>query len=329
LRLQREGQIAVPLIRLSAAERESGGLAVEVLGAGEIKDRKTTGLDEAEAADLGQLISSRQSPSLIAFRLRPADGKSDRSLELNVARYTPQAVLSANVEEARYNLLITDDGKLLVQARLAVRNNQRNFLKVSLPSTAALWSASVAGRPVRPGRAPDGSLLLPLEKTKGGDEAPAFAVEITYLDRVASWTEKGRARVSLLSLDMPVSRSGVLIHYSPAFRLTSVPGNFRSATYEAPASAALHGAVTDSTAINASPANVAAPSAERQPNSDPTQDLVTRVQTATASRPIRNLPIRVVFPHFGPSLFLVSELTSETQAPVLEFDYQRDKKRGE
>ena len=326
LRLPREGQIAVPLIRLSAAERESGGLAVEVLGAGEIKDRKATGLDEAEAADLGQLISSRQSPSLIAFRLRPGDGKSERSLELNVARYTPQAVLSANVEEARYNLLITDDGKLLVQARLAVRNNQRNFLKVSLPSTAALWSASVAGRPVRPGRAPDGSLLLPLEKTKGGDEAPAFAVEITYLDRVASWSEKGRARVSLLSLDMPVSRSGVLIHYSPAFRLTAAPGNFRSATYEAPASAALHGTSTDSTPLNAS---VATPIAERQLNGESTQDLVSRVQTATASRPIRNLPIRVVFPHFGPSLFLVAELTSETQAPVLEFDYQRDKKRGE
>jgi hypothetical protein len=326
LRLPREGQIAIPLIRLTAAERETGGLAVEVLGAGEIKDRKAAGLDEAEAADLGQLISSRQSPSLIAFRLRPADGKSDRSLELNVARYTPQAVLSANVEEARYNLLITDDGKLLVQSRLAVRNNQRNFLKVSLPSTATLWSASVAGRPVRPGRAPDGSLLLPLEKTKGGDEAPAFAVEITYLDRVASWSEKGRAKVSLLSFDMPVSRSGVLIHYSPAFRLTAAPGNFRIAPYEAPASTALHGAVTDSTAINAS---AATPIAERQLNPDPTQDLVTRVQTSTASRPIRNLPIRVVFPHFGPSLFLASELTSETQTPVLEFDYQRDKKRGD
>ncbi len=326
LRLPREGKIAVPMIRLNAAERESGGVAVEVLGAGEIKDRKATGLDEAEAADLGQLISSRQSPSLVAFRLRPGDGKIDRSLELNVARYTPQAVLSANVEEARYNLLITDDGKLLVQLRLAVRNNQRNFLKVSLPSTAALWSASVAGRTVRPGRAPDGALLLPLEKTKGGDEAPAFAVEITYLDRVASWSEKGRAKISLLSLDMPVSRSGVLIHYSPAFRLTAAPGNFRSAPYEAPTSAALQKTSTDSAPLNAS---VATPIPERQIAGDSTQELVSRVQTASSSRPIRNLPIRVVFPHFGPSLFLVSELTSEAQTPVLEFDYQRDKKRGE
>jgi hypothetical protein len=36
-----------------------------------------------------------------------------------------------------------------------------------------------------------------------------------------------------------------------------------------------------------------------------------------------------VFPHFGPSIFLVSELTGENQAPTIEFDFQRNRKRGE
>jgi hypothetical protein len=44
---------------------------------------------------------------------------------------------------------------------------------------------------------------------------------------------------------------------------------------------------------------------------------------------MRNLPLRVAFPHFGPSIFLKSELTSENQTPVIELDFQRDKKRGE
>jgi len=72
LRLPRSGKLDVPLIRLPAAERETGGVAVEVLGAGEIKSRQANGLEEAEAAELGQLIASRQSPSRIAFRLQPA-----------------------------------------------------------------------------------------------------------------------------------------------------------------------------------------------------------------------------------------------------------------
>jgi hypothetical protein len=40
------------------------------------------------------------------------------------------------------------------------------------------------------------------------------------------------------------------------------------------------------------------------------------------------LPVSVNFPAFGPSLFLVSELTSENQSPFAEFTYQQDKKAG-
>jgi hypothetical protein len=41
----REGQIEVGLMRLLNVERENGGIAVEVLGAGEIKDQKQQGLE--------------------------------------------------------------------------------------------------------------------------------------------------------------------------------------------------------------------------------------------------------------------------------------------
>lgn len=326
LRMPRAGKLDVPLLRFPSAERETGGIAVEVLGAGEIKERQASGLEEAEAADLGQLIASRQSPSLIAFRLQPADGKSARALSLNVARYTPQAVLTANIEEAEYSALITTDGKMLVQARFAVRNNQRNFLKLSLPATAVLWSASVAGRPIRPGRAPDNSLLLPLEKTRSGDEAPTFIVEVSYMDHTQSWSDKGRVHLSLVAVDLPISKSRLLLHHPPLFRLTAptgVSGNFRLAPYEA------------SQAVTTKPAAI--PEAQDPEsamridmNGDSTKQLVSHFRdTKRASKPARNLPLRVAFPHFGPSVFLVAELTSENQTPVVELDFQRDKKRGE
>src|SRR5207249_9616779 len=40
------------------------------------------------------------------------------------------------------------------------------------------------------------------------------------------------------------------------------------------------------------------------------------------------LPIHVSFPAFGPSLFLVSELTGENQSPSVILSFQRDKKAG-
>lgn len=327
LRIPRSGKLNIPIVRLPNAERETGGVGVEVLGAGEIKQREPNGLEDAEASELGQLISNRQSPSLIAFRFQPGNGKLTRTLSLDVARYTPQAVLTANIEEAEYNTLIAADGKILVQSRFAVRNNQRNFLKLTLPATAVLWSASVAGRPIRPGRAPDGSYLLPLEKTRSGEESPAFVVEVSYLDRAASWTDKGRARVSLVAVDLPISKSHLVLHHPPLFRVTPAPGlsgSFHVANYTPPQSPALRS--------ESSPSATEQQRAEGEIPADQTEakQLVAKARdTKRSARPSRNLPLRVVFPHFGPSIFLVSELTAENQTPAVEIDFQRERKRGD
>jgi hypothetical protein len=185
-RLARDGEIEMPLLRLLNTERDEGGVAVEVLGAGEIKDVKSHGMEEADASDLGETVASRQSPSLAAFRFRSGEAATTRSLAVNVARYTQQAVLMANIEEARYQVLMSKEGKSLIQARYAVRNNQRNFVKITLPPGAVVWSATLGGKPVRPGQSPDGSLLLPLEKARGGEDTPAFVVEVLYLGRGAA-----------------------------------------------------------------------------------------------------------------------------------------------
>jgi hypothetical protein len=222
-------------------------------------------------------------------------------------------------------VLITRDGKMLVQSRFAVRNNQRSFLKVTLPPSATLWSASVGGRPIRPGRAPDGAVLLPLEKTRSGDEAPAFAVEIAYTDKSDPWLEKGHTKLALLALDVPISKSSVLIHYPPSFRLTATPGPFRTTSYAPPESAVL------TTGQQPSAPTLSQPALQNpgQGDGSGSQALVSRLKENVSSIPARNLPVTVAFPHFGPSIYMVAELTSENQKPVLEFDFLRDKKGGD
>jgi hypothetical protein len=65
---------------------------------------------KADATDLGEMVASRQSQTLNAFSVSPGPTKLARSLRVDVARYA-QAVLMANVEEARYQVLITGEGK--------------------------------------------------------------------------------------------------------------------------------------------------------------------------------------------------------------------------
>ena len=313
------------------AERESGGVAVEVLGAGEIKQVKTKGLEEADASDLGGAISNRQSPSLAAFRFRSGDATQTRTLALDIARYTQQAVLMANVEEARYQVLMSREGKTLVQARYAVRNNQRNFVKVSLPPGAMVWSASVAGKPARPGQSPDGSLLLPLEKARGGDDPPAFIVEVFYVIREAAWEEKVKSHLALPALDLPISRTGVVVYYPPLFRVTVEPGSFRTEAYAAPTSAAFEQPMLPAaSAGKVTERMITVMNKELNDKDDQsTQTLIDKFQEKSRSGRIAGiLPIGVDFPAYGPSTYLVSELTSEGQFPEANLNYQRDKKAG-
>jgi hypothetical protein len=347
-RLPRDGIIDIPLLRLLNTERDTGGVAVEILGAGEIKDQKAQGLEDADATDLGEMVANRQSPALVAFRARSGEAGATRSLSVNVARYDQQAVLLANIEEARYQVLMSADGKELVEARYAVRNNQRNFVKVTLPSGATVWSVSLAGRPVRPGQSPDGSLLLPLEKSRGGDEAPAFAIEILYLTKAAAWNDKGHEKVSLPALDLPISRTGLLLYYPPLFRVSAEPGTFHTQVYANPVAAVLEpsdeggreggGALVSNGTLPAASkqfdrleqfVKLQGNETDDKEKKDATRALLdTFAAKSRAGRVTGILPMKVAFPAFGPSLFLVSELTSENQFPTAEFSFQHEKKGG-
>jgi hypothetical protein len=315
LRLPRDGAAAIPLVRVPSAERETGGVAVEVSGPGEIGAREPRGLEPADPSDVGEVVAGRESPSMAAFRFVPLSGTAPRSLTVSVTRYTPKAVLVANVEEARYDALAGEDGKLLVRARYAVRNNQRSFLAVALPPNAVLWSAALAGRPVRPGVAPNGGLLLPLQKGRTTEDAPTAVVELMYLQRVDTWSEKGSVRIELPAIDLPVSRTGLTLHHSPRYDLDLQPGAFRVADDAGPWTAALR---EQSTSVSYAPAP---PPPPRDANNIKT--LLDRVKNEAGRTRAGAMPISITFPEFGPSLFLAAELTPETQPPSIELQYRR------
>jgi hypothetical protein len=252
---------------------------------------------------------------------------------LNVTRYTPKAVLVANVEEARYDALVTEDGKLLVRARYGIRNNQRSFLAVALPADATLWSASLAGRPIRPGVDPNGALLLPLRKGRASEDAPAFAVEILYLQRSTGWTDKGDARLSLPALDLPVSRTGVTLYYSPRYAVSSKPGVFRASTDPGPFSAALRpppppvaapGAVTGTPSLLGEGGGRSGGSGGGYDSSArDMKTLLDKFQQEAGHAREGVIPVAIRFPSVGPSQFFEAELTAEAQSPSLDLEYRR------
>lgn len=330
-RLPREGAVDLPLFRLLDVERESGGVSVEVVGPAELKSAEPQGLERSDATELGSLPGPRPSGSVEVFRFLPGS-PPQRALKVTVARYAPQAMLTALVEEARVQALASGDGKTLVRARYAIRNNQRNFLKLTLPGGAALWSASLEGRLVRPGQGPDSSLMLPLSKARAGDEAAPFALEVIYLVRGEAWIERGRASLPLPKLDMPVSRSGVMLFHPPHYRVAVEPGgSFRAGEFAPAESPALLNSATPQDPRAAS-APVQAPNSNAASTNAAAVNsrmLVDRFRARRGARVPASAPLDIEFPSYGPSLFFTAQLTAESQEPRIGLTYRRERRRGD
>ena len=352
------GRIDVPLLHLVDAERETGAVAVEVLGAGEVTKHEARGLDPTDPGDLGDLLTGRLSPAIVAFRYRGDRPDAERALALTLTRYAPQEVLLAAVDEARYRALVSEDGKALVEGRLAVRNNQRSFLALTLPSGATLWSVAVDGRPVRPGTGPKGSVLVPLPKRRAGADTARVIVGLMYADKAAAWGPSGDWRLTLPAIDLPVQQMGLTVKHSPRYRLTPTPSDFHAQAIEPPLSQVLQlDAEKDATfrdlkaradagqdvdsmrAANRPPApppavaegpavqraeGVRRRGAQDEPEGQSLGGLVERFQReARGVRSVGTLPVLVAFPESGPGLYLAAALTAEGAAPTAAFSFKR------
>jgi hypothetical protein len=102
-------------------------------------------------------VSSGGEVPVLAFRcLRPA------CLAVEARRFDEAAVLQALVDSAHLTTVVADDGQMMTEMALSIRNSSLQTWKSSC-RRGWVWSAFVAGQPVRPPRA--AQLLLPIERS--------------------------------------------------------------------------------------------------------------------------------------------------------------------
>lgn len=163
-------------------------------------------------------------PVLVYRYLRPG-----YTLGVEVKRFDEAAVLQALVDNARFTTVVADDGQMMTEMALNIRNNGLQHLRIELPAGARVWSAFVAGQPVRPGR--DGeTLLLPLERSTS-DDAP-ISVELTYVGSQAFPRTKGDVKLETPKLDVPLKNARWDLYLPPDYDYTKFGG---SMSYEAAA----------------------------------------------------------------------------------------------
>ncbi|MFO0749604.1 MAG: hypothetical protein U1F43_28630 [Myxococcota bacterium] len=178
--------LTVPLVHVAGAVVEEGRLGLEALTAVEVKPTKSERLLPLDVQELPQKLVLRTSnPLLLAYHYVYADPAPE--LVLGVKRHAEIGVQVATIDHAAYETLWTKDGVVLTRARYTVRNRGKQFLRVALPAGSVVWSAELAGQPVKPARDEGDTVLVPLSSS-----AAPFEVSLVYVQRQGALGFAGR-----------------------------------------------------------------------------------------------------------------------------------------
>jgi hypothetical protein len=196
-------------------ERETGYFVVSAKAPLQVSETGAVDLQRVDAADLPDWANASGSTTTLAYRY----ARPGARLALDVRRFDDAAVLEALVDSANFTSVVADDGQMMTEMSLSVRNNGRQFLEVALPAGAQVWSAFVAGQPVRPSLR-DGKLLLPIQSS---DDA-AMAVELTYVGTNVFPKARGEIGFASPKFDVPLKNAHWEIYLPPDYNYEVLRG---------------------------------------------------------------------------------------------------------
>jgi len=202
-RTNRETNVEAPLLEFTGAQRETGEVLVEGIGAMELTAKESGALRRMDLREASAITRSlTHFPLQAAFRYNRR-GTEAPKLQLDWKQFSDADVLSAVAERATVTTLTNVEGRSLTEVTLRVRNHAQPFLKVELPAGAQLVTAEVEGEPVRPVTGTDGS-RVPLLRSNL-DSSKAYNVSFVYLSSGSRFGKTGSYDMGLPRFDIPVN----------------------------------------------------------------------------------------------------------------------------
>jgi hypothetical protein len=167
-------ELVVPRIETDAPAGYRAVVAVQNMSRHNISTGDETNLTGLPLSEQKKIISSQLRQSLqYVFQ----SFEDNWSLRLNISPARSATRIQAVVDLLALTTIIDRNGRYRCEARLSLQNRSEQFLRVKVPRSMRLWSAEVAGEPVKPVKpvkpiiASDGHsevILIPLVKTSPG-----------------------------------------------------------------------------------------------------------------------------------------------------------------
>jgi hypothetical protein len=200
-------ELPIPVVETGRTDRRY--VALESAGRDEVVIEKTAGLEplgrqQKEWAAVAGMLRGGTTQAFIV-----AGGAEAPQLLFSTKQRKAVETAAARIGLAQALLIMDPSGAYRVEQVYRIDNRTEQFLEVRLPDGAALWTARVAGEPVKPVAVSDparrGLIRVPLVKTAAGDLD--YAVVLKYGGKLPAL---GAGRLSItFPLIREVSVSGV------------------------------------------------------------------------------------------------------------------------
>ncbi|MEM6926152.1 MAG: hypothetical protein AAF602_04445, partial [Myxococcota bacterium] len=129
------------------------------------------------------------------------------------------------IEVAESVVATNADGRLLMQTRLAVRNDRSAFLTVTAPPGVRLVSARVKGKTALVTPLDATRTLVPLARSVQSVQGSlSFPVELVFWGEGAPWPRRGETTVGLPTYDAPIAAHRTTLHLPPGHRAVGRQG---------------------------------------------------------------------------------------------------------
>ncbi|HTN74823.1 MAG TPA: hypothetical protein VL096_06230 [Pirellulaceae bacterium] len=215
--------VAIPNIAVGRLEQRL--IVLENTSRDEVLTEASTGL---EALSVGQqawrdmrALLGADSKVTQAFLVSPNAVAPQLSFKTQIRQRAQQSQASIGLAE---HLLIVDEfGAYRGRVELKVANETEQFLEIQLPADARLWTAVVAGEPVKPvepSTAQAGMVRIPLIKTAQGEGD--YAVVLKYGGRIAPVRDLTQVNFPLIKVvgpgNLSVEQSHVRLYLPRSYR---------------------------------------------------------------------------------------------------------------
>ncbi len=228
------GPQQAPFVGLVGATHELGFVSLESAGRDEVLVDEAAGIEPLAPAqrEWQTLAAMIQGNLTQAWLWRP--GAARPALTFHVQDRSLVETAGARIGLAETVLVLDAAGAYRAQQTYWVDNRTEQYLELALPAGAVLWSARVAGEPVKPavqaggpgGTVTGGQVRIPLVKTAEGERD--FEVVVKYGGRLGALRTAARVSFPLIrTVNIQVELSQVRLRLPQEYRWVAFGGTMR------------------------------------------------------------------------------------------------------